>query len=165
MDNFNVVVVCIGTTKVMGDSVGPKVGDILKAGNIGCYVYGDSIGNINACKLDIYEHLLRACHAGDIVIAVDAALGDKEDVGKIKVVGKGLRPGKALGRKGNRIGDIGVLAVVGERAEDNFSTLASSGAAFIDSMACKAAATVQGIVSYIMSDLRRSSGDAAVSAV
>ncbi len=149
MDKLQVVVMCIGTMKVVGDSVGPRVGDILKADGIDCYVYGDSVGNINACKLDVYEQLLRACHAGDIVIAVDAALGDKDDVGKIKVVGNGLRPGKALGRSGNPIGDIGVLAVVGERSEDNFATLASGSVRFIETMAEKAAATVHALVRYI----------------
>ncbi len=149
MDKMQVVVMCIGTMKVIGDSVGPRVGDILKADNIDCYVYGDSVGNINACKIDVYEQLLRACHAGDIVIAVDAALGEKGDVGKIKVVGNGLRPGKALGRSGNPIGDIGVLAVVGERSEDNVATLAGGDVHFIEAMAQKTAATVHALVKYI----------------
>ena len=32
MDKMQVVVMCIGTMKVIGDSVGPRVGDILKIG-------------------------------------------------------------------------------------------------------------------------------------
>ena len=60
--------------RVTGDSVGPRVGDILKARGVNCFVYGDSISNVNAHKLEMYQNLLSVCHAGDIVIAVDAAL-------------------------------------------------------------------------------------------
>ena len=97
--------------RVTGDSVGPRVGDILKARGVNCFVYGDSISNVNAHKLEMYQNLLSVCHAGDIVIAVDAALGENEDVGRVKITKNGLFPGRALGRESKAVGDIGVLAV------------------------------------------------------
>ena len=53
---INTVVLCIGTMRVTGDSVGPRVGDILKARGVNCFVYGDSTTNINAHKLDVYRN-------------------------------------------------------------------------------------------------------------
>ena len=135
--------------RVVGDSVGPRVGDILKARGVDCFVYGDSAGNVNALKLDIYENLLRVCHSGDVVIAVDAALGENEDVGRVKVTGNGLFPGRALGRARGRVGDIGVLAVMGEKGEDNFARLAAGSEAFAEHMAQKAADITQELVEYI----------------
>ena len=119
--NINTVVLCIGTMRVTGDSVGPRVGDILKARGVNCFVYGDSVSNINARKLDVYQNLIEVCHKADIVIAVDAALGEKADVGRVKITKCGLYPGRALGRKSKSLGDIGVLAVVGEKGEDNYN--------------------------------------------
>lgn len=149
VSGINIVVVCIGTMRVTGDSVGPRVGDILKESGAPCYVYGDSLSNINAHKLDVYENLLKVCHSGDIVIAVDAALGNSKDVGRVKVTGNGLRPGRALGRKNEKIGDIGVLAVVGQKCEDNFSQLAERSEDFACAMARKAADVTLSIVKYI----------------
>ena len=151
MSKINTVVLCIGTMRVTGDSVGPRVGDILKARGVNCFVYGDSISNINAHKLCVYENLIRICHSSDLVIAVDAALGEKADVGRVKITKNGLYPGRALGRDGARVGDIGVLAVVGEKGEDNYSRLALSSEEFAEYMAKKTADVTEKIINYISS--------------
>ncbi|MDE7349057.1 MAG: spore protease YyaC, partial [Clostridia bacterium] len=38
----NLVFLCIGTTKIIGDSIGPKVGDRLKENGVNAYVYGNT---------------------------------------------------------------------------------------------------------------------------
>lgn len=149
MGKVKTVVLCIGTMRVTGDSVGPRVGDILKARGVNCFVYGDSISNVNAHKLEMYQNLLSVCHAGDIVIAVDAALGENEDVGRVKITKNGLFPGRALGRESKAVGDIGVLAVVGEKSGDNFARLAAGSEEFAEFMAKKTADITQELVEYI----------------
>ncbi len=44
----NLVFLCIGTTKIIGDSVGPKVGDKLKDLNVNAYVYGNTARQVTA---------------------------------------------------------------------------------------------------------------------
>ena len=146
---INTVVLCIGTMRVTGDSVGPRVGDILKARGVNCFVYGDSTTNINAHKLDVYRNLIDVCHKADIIIAVDAALGEKADVGRVKITNNGLFPGRALGRKGKSLGDIGVLAVVGEKGGDNYSRLAGGDEKFIEELARKTADMTMRLIEYI----------------
>ena len=146
---INTVVLCIGTMRVTGDSVGPRVGDILKARGANCFVYGDSINNVNAHKLGIYQNLISVCHKADVVIAVDAALGEKADVGRVKITKNGLFPGRALGRKSPSLGDIGVLAVVGEKSEDNYACLANGDETFINALAVRAADIIMNLVEYI----------------
>ena len=154
MSKINTVVLCIGTMRVTGDSVGPRVGDILKARGVNCFVYGDSISNINAHKLCVYENLIRICHSSDLVIAVDAALGEKADIGRVKITKNGLYPGRALGRDGARVGDIGVLAVVGEKGEDNYSRLAKGDEKFINALAVKAADITMKLIEYIQNAVK-----------
>ena len=149
MKKINTVVLCIGTMRVTGDSVGPRVGDILKARGVNCFVYGDSTTNINAHKLDVYRNLIDVCHKADIIIAVDAALGEKADVGRVKITNNGLFPGRALGRKGKSLGDIGVLAVVGEKGGDNYSRLAGGDEKFIEELARKTADITMRLIEYI----------------
>ena len=86
---------------------------------------------------------------GDIVIAVDAALGENEDVGRVKITKNGLFPGRALGRESKAVGDIGVLAVVGEKSGDNFARLAAGSEEFAEFMAKKTADITQELVEYI----------------
>lgn len=152
--NINTVVLCIGTMRVTGDSVGPRVGDILKARGVNCFVYGDSVSNINARKLDVYQNLIEMCHKADIVIAVDAALGEKADVGRVKITKCGLYPGRALGRKSKSLGDIGVLAVVGEKGEDNYSRLAKGDEKFINALSLKAADITMKLIEYIQNAVK-----------
>lgn len=149
MKKINTVVLCIGTMRVTGDSVGPRVGDILKARGVNCFVYGDSTTNINAHKLDVYRNLIDVCHKADIIIAVDAALGEKADVGRVKITNNGLFPGRALGRKSKSLGDIGVLAVVGEKGGDNYSCLAGGDEKFIEELARKTADITMRLIEYI----------------
>ena len=135
--------------RVTGDSVGPRVGDILKARGVNCFVYGDSISNVNAHKLEMYQNLLSVCHAGDVVIAGGAARGEDGDVGRVNITKNGLFPGRALGRESKAVGDIGVLAVVGEKSGDNFARLAAGSEEFAEFMAKKTADITQELVEYI----------------
>ena len=42
----------MGTTKIIGDSVGPKVGDRLRENNIEAFVYGNSQRQVTAINVD-----------------------------------------------------------------------------------------------------------------
>ncbi|MBR1746873.1 MAG: spore protease YyaC [Clostridia bacterium] len=118
------VVVCIGTSGVVGDSLGPTVGDLLiEKFDVDAFVYGRTARPVNGLNFPLYVAHVRRHHAGSVVIAVDACLGEKKDVGRVKVSVKGLRAGAALNKNWGPFGDIGVLGVVAERSSDNLSSL------------------------------------------
>ena len=118
------VVICIGTINVIGDSLGPKVGDLLiKKYDVDAYVYGKSDRPVNGKNYHKYVEHIKVHHKNSIVIAVDACLGDREDVGKVKYSIKGLKAGAALNKELSAVGDLGILGVVAERSDNNFSAL------------------------------------------
>ena len=71
------VFVCIGISSIKGDSIGPKLGSRLKNMQ-SIVVYGtekDQINNLN--YLEFYKKVKQE-HKDDIVIAIDAALGEQD---------------------------------------------------------------------------------------
>ena len=115
MTKRETVVICIGSDRVSGDMLGPLVGSSLREEyHVPCPVYGWVGASVNGVNLEEYLSMIRSRHAGSRVIAVDAALGKKKDVGCVRLKKGGIRAGGALERQGERIGDLGVVGVVAE---------------------------------------------------
>ena len=141
------VVLCIGTAGVLGDSLGPRVGDLLAEKYcVDAYVYGRTAHPVNGLNYPLYVTHVKRHHAGCFIIAVDACLGEKEDVGKVKVSIKGLRAGAALNKKTLPFGDVGVLGIVAERTEDNLSALLSADRTLVEKVAILSAEKVDRIL-------------------
>ena len=140
------VVVCIGTPKVTGDSLGPKVGDLLiNKYNINAYVYGCTSSPVTGINCQKYYEHVKTHHSESIIIAVDACLGKSEDVGKIKYSLEGLRAGSALQKEFERFGDIGFLGVVAVKQENNFSALVNVSDEDVSRLADKIAKKIQNL--------------------
>lgn len=130
----NLVFLCLGTTKISGDSIGPKVGDRLKQMNIGAYVYGDTRRQVTSINVEDYAAMLKKRHSGDRIIAVDSALGKSADIGKIKITDAGVKPGGAFNKTRERVGDMGILAVVGDSEKDRLDQLRNSSSELVDEL-------------------------------
>ena len=93
----NIVILCIGTKSVTGDAIGPLVGESIKyLENEYVKIYGnfkDTINFKNAREVlsKIYEE-----YRNPYIITIDAALGNKETVGKILLSKGYIKIGKAL---------------------------------------------------------------------
>lgn len=131
----NLVFVCIGTPKIVGDSLGPIVGEMLRERNVNAYVYGTRRRPITALNLHGYRKMLDTYHRGDIIVAIDATMGALEDVGKLKISDGGLRPAGAFRKNAGKLGDIGIMAIVGEREGDMLLQLKTADPAFIGKLA------------------------------
>ena len=129
------VVLCIGSSQVVGDSLGPMVGDLLRERyHVPAYVYGGIKTPVNGVNYYEYYSHLKKTHPSSLIIAVDACVGDARDVGKIKYSAKGLKAGEALKKNLPRIGDISVLGVVAERGSDNLFALMNCSYSLITNM-------------------------------
>ncbi len=118
------VILCIGTTNVSGDSLGPAVGDrLIDEYNIDAYVYGRTGKTVNGINYDSYVNHIKTHHSSSLIIAVDACLGINKDIGRIKYIMRGLQAGAALNKKLGKIGDIGILGVVGVSGKNNLKEL------------------------------------------
>lgn len=146
-----IVVICIGTLSVSGDSLGPLVGDILvKRNNIDAYVYGNTASPVHGVNYADYIEHIRQHHKKSFVIAVDACVGKDKDIGKIKLSMSGVTAGGALNKGLERVGDIGLLGIVaGTDGGNNLNSLMNVERCFVDRMSKKIAASVCRIVDFL----------------
>lgn len=139
----DIVIICVGTTSVIGDSLGPKVGDLLiNCYNIDAFVYGSSIRPVNGINYASYLAFVKKHHKNSVIIAIDACLGEKKEIGKVKYTFEGLRAGAALNKNLEKIGDIAILGIVAKKSENNFNSLNLASESTIDLLSQKIALRV-----------------------
>lgn len=118
------VILCIGSDKIAGDSVGPIVGDILKNRlNARCFVYGATGKSVNGRNVQDFLKLIKCAHPESPVIAVDACLSKEAEKPFVAVVSGGVNPKRAITGIENRAGDVGVLGAVEKPSDDPLKTL------------------------------------------
>ena len=108
-----VVVLCIGTDRSTGDSLGPLVGRQLASLSLpGVIVIGPLDHPVHATNLrDTLEEMAKS-YAGLPVIAIDACLGPAENVGSI-TLGRGpLKPGAGVNKTLPAVGDLFITGTV-----------------------------------------------------
>lgn len=72
------VILCIGSDRVTGDSLGPLVGYKLKRFHTGIlHVYGTLDSPVHALNLDHIIADIKHSHPGTPILAIDASLGQK----------------------------------------------------------------------------------------
>lgn len=107
---------CVGTDRIIGDSYGPLVGHylnklLMRSNYSNINVYGTIENNLN------YENInsvIKKINIATLVIVIDAALSNKENIGKIFVTNEKTILGKGLNKDKTQIGDISIRAVVGK---------------------------------------------------
>ncbi|MBR2384083.1 MAG: spore protease YyaC [Clostridia bacterium] len=115
------IIVCIGSDLVLGDSLGPLVGTLLKSRNFGAYVYGTLNMPITAKEIKCAKNYLKEMHPSSAIIAIDAAIGDKNDIGLIKVFEGSLKPGLGVNKDLGSIGDVSIIGIVASKSLENYN--------------------------------------------
>jgi len=110
--NAPFVIVCIGTDRCIGDSLGPLVGYNLKNLNVNYPVYGTIYDPIHAVNLKDNLKYLKIKYPDHNIIAVDASLGNPKSVGTIQFREGPIYPGKGVGKKLPPVGDYSLIGVV-----------------------------------------------------
>ena len=108
-----VVVVCIGTDRSTGDSLGPLVGSYLqKNSQLACPTYGTVDHPVHAINLEeTLNEIYRDFHQ-PFIVGVDACLGQLSSVGCIQVGYGPVRPGAGVNKQLPPVGDIHVTGIV-----------------------------------------------------
>lgn len=118
------VILCIGSDLAIGDSLGPICGTmLLKKKCCDLFIYGTLKKTITAKEIKYMNEFLHETHPNSPVIAIDAAVGDAGDIGLIKIVNNGIRPGLGANKRLGRVGDIGIMGIVAEKSVFNYSLL------------------------------------------
>lgn len=107
------VVVCIGTDRSTGDSLGPLVGMLLARRNPGdATIYGTLDNPVHAVNLqDTLDTIARRFHH-PYIIAIDACLGQLSSVGSIQLCDGPVKPGAGVNKTLPPVGDIHLTGIV-----------------------------------------------------
>lgn len=115
------VFLCIGTSGVVSDSLGPQVGSLLQLQeNFPMIVYGTEKINVNAKNISLAIDFVKTMHPDKKIAVVDAAVGDSTEVGCVQILSEGIVPGAATNKTLPKVGDISLLGVVSMRGSQNF---------------------------------------------
>ena len=123
----DMVFICIGTKNLIGDSIGPLIGENLREIQSDfIHVYGTMDNNINFINgKETIEEIYRK-YINPYLITIDAALSNINNKGDI-VLGSGyMKIGKALNKSVCFYSDINIKCVIGnyyEKKEDNIKEL------------------------------------------
>lgn len=108
------VILCIGSDRVTGDSLGPLVGSMLKKERLqGVTVYGTLETPVHALNLTETLAKIQNFHPGSLCIAIDASLGTKKHQGYITISQGSLCPGAGVSKNLDTAGDICITGIVG----------------------------------------------------
>ena len=104
----NVLFVCIGTSDILWDSVGPLVGSFLKENINNRYVIGDTNNNI-CSKYDLmcYNSIIK----DKFIIAIDTAISNSSK-NEIYVTNSYISMGSAFNNNKGNIGDLSIKAEI-----------------------------------------------------
>lgn len=117
------VLLCIGTDRSTGDSLGPIVGTMLEERGF-ARVIGTLKEPCDADRLPTVAASLEAEEAkGRIVVAIDACLGRPESVGCYLVSNGPLTPAQSVGRGFPPVGAYSIAAIVNETGPKPYVTL------------------------------------------
>lgn len=94
LPNQEIIILCIGSDRSTGDSLGPVIGHKFKDFiSPGLYLLGDLNQPIHATNLNHCIKSIQKTFDNPFIIAIDASLGKEEHIGMI-TLGKGpLKPG------------------------------------------------------------------------
>lgn len=115
MDNYTFV--CIGSNKIIYDSLGPRIGDKLEnafSKNNNIQVYGTMENPIHLKNAYLFLED-RNLFQNQIVILIDSCLGIKEKIGSIYLSTGGIEIGKAFGRSIYFPAHINIKTIIGNK--------------------------------------------------
>jgi len=108
-----IVVVCIGTDRCTGDSLGPLTGTMLgKYRSSEFDIFGTLENPVHAMNLADTMDKLQMLFDDPFVIGVDACLGQASSIGAVMVGDGPLRPGAGVNKQLPPVGDIHVSGIV-----------------------------------------------------
>lgn len=107
-----IIILCIGTDRVTGDSLGPLVGHQLLTSANNFIIYGNLEQPVHAINLVETMEQIYQEYDNPYVIAIDASLGTKDHIGYVTLRKGPLKPGQGIAKDLPPIGDISITGIV-----------------------------------------------------
>lgn len=157
LSSKELVIVCIGTDRSTGDSLGPLIGSKLKDMKVSNFhIYGTLDAPVHAVNLeeritDIYKK-----HNLPFVIAIDACLGRSTSVGLISLVDGPVKPGAAVNKNLPPVGNIHITGIVNVGGFMEYMVLQNTRLHFVITMANIVADSIIQVDSILQREKQRS---------
>lgn len=113
---LELVFLCIGTDRMIGDCFGPLVGTKLEENfeNYNINIYGTLEKNVSYTNIKEIVTKIKKQYKNPYIIAIDSALSKQENIGKIFLSNEKLILGKCLNKNKIEVGNLSIKAVVGK---------------------------------------------------
>ncbi|MBE6065644.1 spore protease YyaC [Clostridium cochlearium] len=109
----HIILLCIGSDRSTGDSLGPLVGHNLKfLSRSNFHIFGNLESPVHAKNLNQVLKYINKKFDDPYIIAVDACLGHIQNIGKVFVENKPLKPGSAVNKDLPSIGNLSITGIV-----------------------------------------------------
>lgn len=109
----DMVLLCVGSDRSTGDSLGPLIGHKLqRILRNKVYIYGTLNEPVHAVNLSTVVENIYEIHKEPFIIAVDASLGTKSHIGYVTLSDTPLRPGLGVKKSLPEVGDICITGIV-----------------------------------------------------
>lgn len=134
--NNELVLLCIGTDRATGDSLGPLVGYKLKditENNI--HVFGTLDHPVHAKNLVQTLSYVKLLHPNALIISIDACLGALEKVDSVSIGTGPIRPGAGLKKDLPAVGDLHIIGIVNVSTSMNMAVLQNTRLSLVMNMA------------------------------
>lgn len=107
------VLLCIGTDRVTGDSLGPLIGYKLSRKFLPLFtIYGTLETPVHAMNLTETLEEIKEKHPDNCIIAIDASLGSRDHLGFVTLKNGSLLPGAGVKKNLTSVGDISITGIV-----------------------------------------------------
>lgn len=110
--NEDIIFLCIGSDRSVGDSLGPLVGTMLIEHHVPYRVYGTLEKPVHAFNLEDTLKEINKRFRKPLIFSVDASLGNQNQVGCVFLKEGPLVPGKALKKVLPEVGDYHIIGTV-----------------------------------------------------
>lgn len=108
-----IVMICIGTDRSTGDSLGPLVGTLLKKrNNKDQPIFGTLDSPVHAMNLEDTLLTIDRSYSNPFIVAIDACLGQHANIGTIQIGHGPMKPGAGVNKQLPPVGDIHITGIV-----------------------------------------------------
>ncbi|WP_028550649.1 spore protease YyaC [Paenibacillus sp. UNC451MF] len=108
-----IIIICVGTDRSTGDSLGPLVGTQLKKYHLsGIHLYGTLDQPVHAMNLKDTLSSIQDHFNNPYIIAIDACLGQLTSVGCIQVGNGPVKPGAGVNKDLPPVGNMHITGIV-----------------------------------------------------
>jgi putative sporulation protein YyaC len=131
-----IVVVCVGSDRCTGDSLGPLSGSLLAKYRSSSFdLFGTLEKPVHAMNLDATLEKLNRTIDNPFVIGIDACLGNASNIGIIQIGDGPLHPGAGVNKTLSPVGDIHISGIVNIGGLLSFQVLQNTRLHLVMSMA------------------------------